>query len=243
MLNLLSVLQHLSAKVTLSQVDFFYLHSKEHSRLPSLTRDEARLKMDGREAEKWTEGLAPAAWKNAPKFTTECWYLTLQAHHISILPCIRRYQRRLRHLRELQKMIEELEKTEAAWRQRGGVAAAKNRHFLKRWREQAKKLGKSKQCADVGLLDRQLFQRCLQFYSSVSRFLLIAMVSDQASGTTPENSDPAANVPNDHLSVETSMDGAVSVRLPLPKEVSPVFASLPEWIADDLVELLLFALQ
>ena len=90
MLNLLSVLQHLSAKVTLSQVDFFYLHSKEHSRLPLLTKDDARLKMDCREAEKWTEGLAPAAWKNPPKFTTECWYLTLQAHHISILPCIRR---------------------------------------------------------------------------------------------------------------------------------------------------------
>ena len=69
-------------------------------------KDEARMNMDGREAEKWTEALAPPAWKNLPKFTTECWYLTLQAHHISILPCVRRYQRRLRALRELQKMIE-----------------------------------------------------------------------------------------------------------------------------------------
>ena len=74
----------------------------------------------------------------------------------------------------------------------------------------------------------------------MSRFLLIAMVSK------PSTLDPAGDVSgnpgNEYLSVETSMD-AVNVRLPLPQDVSPVFASLPEWIADDLVELLLFALQ
>jgi len=248
MLNLLSVMQHLSAKVSLNQVDFFYLHSKEHSRLPQIAKDDARMKMDGREAEKWTEGLAPAQWKNPPKFTTECWYLTLQTHHIAIIPCIRRYQRRLRALRELQKMIEELEKTEAIWKNRG-VEASKNRHLLKKWRAQAKTLGKSKQCADVGLLDKNLFQRCLQFYSSVSRFLLIAMTSKPSSGSGGggTDDDPTAQLPNEVLSVpahvDPTMDGAFRVRLPLPQEVSPVFGSLPEWIVDDLVELLLFSLQ
>ena len=41
------------------------------------------------------------------KFSTECWFLTLQAHHLSVLPCIRRYQRRLRALRDVDGMIQQ----------------------------------------------------------------------------------------------------------------------------------------
>ena len=132
-------------------------------------------------------------------------------------------------------MIEELEKTEAIWKNRG-VEASKNRHLLKKWRAQAKTLGKSKQCADVGLLDKDLFQRCLQFYSSVSRFLLIAMTSKPSSGSGGgggKDDDPTAQLPNEVLSVpahvDPTMDGAFRVRLPLPQEVSPVFGSLPGW--------------
>lgn len=234
MLNVLSVLQNLSSKISLNKVDFLYLHSK-HSRLEPIG-DDARMKMDQKEAEDWVNEQLKAKADEAaatPKFTTECWYLTLQAHHISILPCIRRYQRRLRALRELQKLIEEMEKTEPAWKGRPAVAA-KNRHMLKKWKAQVKVLCKSKLCADVGLLDRNLFQRCLQFYAQVSRFLLIAMVS--------KNGDP--NEVNEYVTPSTMLDGGVNVHLPLPQDrVSPIFASLPEWIADDMVELLLFALQ
>ena len=228
MLNVLSVLQHLSEKVSLNKVDFLYLHSKS-SRLGPIG-DDARMKMDQKEAESWLNSLNHE-WKEA-KFPTECWYLTLQAHHISILPCIRRYKRRLRAQRELQKMIEELEKAEAQWKTdgRGRAMTAKNRHLLKKWKNQAKTLAMSKQCADIGLLDRHLFHRCLQFYASVSKFLLIAMVTG----------DP--NVKNDYVTQPSPMDG-VNVNLPLPSEPNPVFASLPEWIADDMAELLLFTLQ
>lgn len=34
------------------------------------------------------------------------------------------------------------------------------------------KLSKAKSCADIGLLDTNVFQRCLIFYSSVAEFLL-----------------------------------------------------------------------
>jgi hypothetical protein len=41
------------------------------------------------------------------------------------------------------------------------------------------KLSKSKACADTGLLDTNLFQRCLQFYSAASEFLLKTMTGRQ----------------------------------------------------------------
>ena len=88
------------------------------------------------------------------KFSTECWFLTLQAHHLSVLPCIRRYQRRLRALRELQKAVEELEKMDKGYEAQrqasggGGGAgaplhpmAAKNRAVLKRYKNQVRGLG------------------------------------------------------------------------------------------------------
>ena len=132
--------------------------------------------MTKQEAEDWIGMLVRNGyeWKE-PKFPTECWYLTLQAHHVAMLPCIRRHQRRIRALRELEKMISELERTEPQWRGRPGLAD-KNRQYLKRWKSQAKKLTKSKQCSDIGLLDRNLFQRTLQFYASVAEFLILSMV-------------------------------------------------------------------
>jgi len=56
--------------------------------------------MSSQEIEEWIAGLTKTNpnWKE-PKFPTECWFLALEAHHISILPCIRRYQRRIRALR------------------------------------------------------------------------------------------------------------------------------------------------
>ncbi len=90
------------------------------------------------------------------------------------------------------------------------------------------KLSKAKACADTGLLDQQLFQRCLQFYSSVSQFLLLTMRD--------------AAKPDGLFDMEALSDP--SSWLPLPSEDVPkMFASLPEWVIDDLADFLLFALQ
>ena len=43
--------------------------------------------------------------------------------------------------------------------------------------------------------------------------------------------------------VTPSPMGGIDVHLPLPQETTPVFASLPEWIVDDIADFLLFALQ
>lgn len=98
MLNFLSVMQHLSAKVVIDKVDPFYLLSPK-SRI-NISED-TRLNMTSKEASEWMEEFSKDPgfeWKEA-KFPTECWYLTLYAHHLGILPGIRRYQKRLRIVR------------------------------------------------------------------------------------------------------------------------------------------------
>ena len=82
-------------------------------------------------------------------------------------------------------------------------------------------MSKAKNCADVGLLDTNVFQRCLVFFSSVAEFLLRQMTN------------AASNVSGNE----------VVVKLPLPSETSQRFSALPEWIIDDMADFMLFALQ
>ncbi len=119
-LNFLSPFQNLASKVRLDKVDPFYFYHPR-CRLGAIPNDETRLRMNAQEVEEWLKQRKDGADSKgeedkSPNFHTECWYLTLQAHHLSVLPCIRRYQRRLRALRELQKMVEELERTQVKWR-------------------------------------------------------------------------------------------------------------------------------
>ena len=233
MLNFLSVMQHLSSKVVIGKVDPLYLHSPK-SRIA--IGEDTRLNMTNSEATEWIESLTKEVgfeWKEA-KFTTECWYLTLYAHHLAILPCIRRYQRRLRAIRELIKMVEELEKAESTWR--GIPSAHRNKQLLKKWKSQLKKLNKSKHCADVGLLDQYLFQRCFQFYSSVTEFLFMALsknshVQAEISSEDQNQNGVAATI------------GSVTLQFPFNMETSKAFASLPEWIVEDMADFALFSLQ
>lgn len=233
MLNFLSVMQHLSSKVVIDKVDPMYLHSPK-SRIA--IGEDTRLNMTSAQASEWIESMTKEAdfeWKEA-KFTTECWYLTLYAHHLAILPCIRRYQRRLRAIRELIKMVEELEKTEPTWRHI--PTAGRNKQLLKKWKSQLKKLNKSKHCADVGLLDQYLFQRCFQFYSSVTEFLFMALAKNQQQKSENQETPTKTN------SVAATI-GNVTIQFPFTNEANQVFASLPEWIVEDMADFALFSLQ
>uniref|UniRef100_A0AAQ4Q6Z3 Ubiquitin conjugation factor E4 B n=1 Tax=Gasterosteus aculeatus aculeatus TaxID=481459 RepID=A0AAQ4Q6Z3_GASAC len=145
MLNFLWVLQQLSMKIKLETVDPYYIF---HPRCRS-------------------GGLL---FFSEPKFPTECFFLTLHAHHLSILPGCRRYIRRLRAIRELNRTVEELKNSESQWKD--SPLASRHREMLKRCKTQLKKLVRAKACADVGLLDENLLRRCLQFYSTVIQLIL-----------------------------------------------------------------------
>ncbi|XP_013991068.1 ubiquitin conjugation factor E4 B isoform X6 [Salmo salar] len=169
MINFLSVLQQLSMKIKLETVDPYYIF---HPRCRlQVSREETRLKATMEELKTWLAEIHddPSKFYN-PKFPTECFFLTLHTHHLSILPGCRRYIRRLRAIRELNRTVEELKNSESQWKD--SPLASRHREMLKRCKTQLKKLVRSKACADAGLLDENLLRRCLQFYSMVIQLIL-----------------------------------------------------------------------
>uniref|UniRef100_A0A1A7YJG2 Ubiquitin conjugation factor E4 B n=1 Tax=Iconisemion striatum TaxID=60296 RepID=A0A1A7YJG2_9TELE len=169
MLNFLWVLQQLSMKIKLETVDPFYIF---HPRCRlTVSPEETRLNATMEELKGWLTELHEDPSKfSEPKFPTECFFLTLHTHHLSILPCCRRYIRRLRAIRELNRTVEELKNSENQWKD--SPLASRHREMLKRCKTQLKKLVRAKACADVGLLDENLLRRCLQFYSTVIQLIL-----------------------------------------------------------------------
>ncbi|XP_041952970.1 ubiquitin conjugation factor E4 B isoform X2 [Alosa pseudoharengus] len=169
MLNFLWVLQQLSMKIKLETVDPFYIfHPK--CRL-QVSTEETRLKATMEELKGWLGELHENPSKfSEPKFPTECFFLTLHTHHLSILPGCRRYIRRLRAIRDLNRTVEELKNSESQWKDL--PLASRHREMLKRCKTQLKKLVRAKACADAGLLDENLLRRCLQFYSMVIQLIL-----------------------------------------------------------------------
>ncbi|PNF25093.1 hypothetical protein B7P43_G02009 [Cryptotermes secundus] len=214
MLNVLSIMQFLAVKVKLDKVDVFYPFHP--SSLVDIKND-TRLKFTSQEAAAWLDDLNRSLihkWKE-PKFPTHCWFLTLHCHHLALLPACHKYQRRLRALRDLQKLVDEMQATEAQWKEMH--FAARNKELLKQWKQQIKKLNRSKACADTGLLNEALLRRSLQFYTSVAEFLLGLLVQ-LPPGVTPPS-------------------------LPLPSDAPAIFSALPEWYVEDIAEFLLFVLQ
>uniref|UniRef100_H3DCI3 Ubiquitin conjugation factor E4 B n=1 Tax=Tetraodon nigroviridis TaxID=99883 RepID=H3DCI3_TETNG len=188
MLNFLWVLQQLSMKIKLETVDPYYIF---HPRCRLVVSpEETRLKATMEELKSWLTELRtdedPRKFSE-PKFPTECFFLTLHTHHLSILPSCRRYIRRLRAIRELNRTVEELKNSESQWKD--SPLASRHREMLKRCKTQLKKLVRAKACADVGLLDENLLRRCLQFYSTVIQLILRMVDPAYPNITLPLNSE------------------------------------------------------
>ena len=90
-------------------------------------------------------------------------YMAGVAHHISIIPCIKRYgvlickEQELEHDLSLSR----------------GINSQLHRVVDQRLREL--RWGGARHCLEVGLMDKTLLSKCLAFYTTVARFLLIAM--------------------------------------------------------------------
>nr|XP_058913842.1 ubiquitin conjugation factor E4 B isoform X3 [Kogia breviceps] len=186
MLNFLWVLQQLSTKIKLETVDPTYIfHPRCRITLPS---DETRVNATMEDVNDWlTELYGDQSPFSEPKFPTECFFLTLHAHHLSILPGCRRYIRRLRAIRELNRTVEDLKNNESQWKD--SPLAARHREMLKRCKTQLKKLVRCKACADAGLLDESFLRRCLNFYGLLIQLLLRILDPAYPDVTLPLSSD------------------------------------------------------
>ncbi|XP_059111381.1 ubiquitin conjugation factor E4 B [Peromyscus eremicus] len=186
MLNLLWVLQQLSTKIKLETVDPTYIfHPKCRITLPN---DETRINATMEDVNEWLAELyGDQPPFSEPKFPTECFFLTLHAHHLSILPSCRRYIRRLRAIRELNRTVEDLKNNESQWKD--SPLATRHREMLKRCKTQLKKLVRCKACADAGLLDESFLRRCLSFYGLLIQLLLRILDPAYPDVTLPLSSD------------------------------------------------------
>ncbi|XP_064137329.1 ubiquitin conjugation factor E4 B isoform X4 [Loxodonta africana] len=186
MLNFLWVLQQLSTKIKLETVDPTYIfHPRCRIALPN---DETRVNATMEDVNDWlTELYGDQPPFSEPKFPTECFFLTLHAHHLSILPSCRRYIRRLRAIRELNRTVEDLKNNESQWKD--SPLATRHREMLKRCKTQLKKLVRCKACADAGLLDESFLRRCLNFYGLLIQLLLRILDPAYPDVTLPLNSD------------------------------------------------------
>ncbi|XP_022906656.1 ubiquitin conjugation factor E4 B [Onthophagus taurus] len=230
MLNLLSVLQLLSVKIKLNNVDSYYpFHPKTLIDIKTSTK----LCFTTQQTDDWIETLVKQNHQFAdPKFSTQCWFLTLHCHHFALLPAVMKHQRRLRIIRELQKLLDETVAAEQQWK--STPMAQRNRGLVRKWRHQLKKLNRSKSCAETALLDKNLIRRSLIFYTSVSEYLLAALTGPEKTRVIVYSS-----ISDYLLNGITTGSG---VELPI-NETPALFSALPEWYVEDIAEFLLFALQ
>lgn len=158
--NITSILQMLSMKIKREKIDpYFPLNSKN---LLCIKKEDTRIKFTNAEAEKWLNdemSKPDFAWSTVT-FSTQCFYQTLYAHHLSVIPCIRKYIRRIRTIRELTRFIETASQDE------------NQETRLRRYKEQMLKYHKAKLCAEAGLLDERFLGRCLVYYNQFIHFLL-----------------------------------------------------------------------
>lgn len=173
MLNLAAVLQLLALRVQPDKVDPEYPLC-QGARV-DITAD-TRLCLTAQEAEQFTEEIRFRRPKReAANFSTECLFLALQAAHLGVVPVMARYGRRLRVLRELQRLAQEMAAAQPLWE--ASPAAGRNRRLLAKWRGQARRVAQSKLCADAGLLDPLLLSRCLGLYNLAAAVFLAVLQS------------------------------------------------------------------
>lgn len=126
-------LQELSWKVKLDRIDLQHPFLGDSSRI-QIKDDEARINLSKDSFMEWKSTLNfTQVEKN---FNTDCFFLTLVAHHLTIIPIINKYQRRIRIIKDIQRVINELKQTENIWKMT--PLAARNQMLMEKWSKKIK---------------------------------------------------------------------------------------------------------
>lgn len=214
MLNLMAVLQQLSFKVKLEKIDPLYpFHPQSLVNID----DDTKLRFESADFVKHIEKMKDQVNWEEPKFISHCWFFTLHAHHLGIIPSISRYHKRLRAIKELQRMVDELNATRARWE--NTPVARRNRQARDKWANRIKKLTKAKNTMEIIILDPALNRNCLQFYSTVCEYILHQMEGRQKIEGTFYNKIPSGQL-----------------------VATDEFSALPVWYIEDIADYLLFLL-
>jgi ubiquitin conjugation factor E4 B len=214
MINLMAVMQKLAMKVKLDKVDQLYPFHPQS--LVNIV-DDTKLRFESSDYNKVVERLKLETKWEDPKFNSHCFFFTLHAHHLGIIPAISRYHKRLRAIKELQRMVDELNATKPRWE--NTPYERRNRQARDKWVNRIKKLTKAKNTAEIIILDPGLNRNCLIFYSSVCEYLLHQMEGRKK--------------------IEGTFYNQIS---PNQLQATDEFSSLPTWYIEDIADYLLFLL-
>ena len=141
MMNLLHVLQELARPVNKEKVEIMNLYDAKRCMI-ALREDEARLNCSKDQLVEWlNEGLNKSDLKES-NFSTDIFFLTFNAHYLSITSIIHKYEHRIRVIRELDDAVEKLSKTKELWE--NTMIGPRNKSLLERWQNKLKVSGSSK---------------------------------------------------------------------------------------------------
>ncbi|CAF0981335.1 unnamed protein product [Brachionus calyciflorus] len=113
MLNVLFILHELARPIKKEKVELMPLFDSKISPI-RITDDESKLNSDKEKYLEWLNALPKSTEK--PNFNTDIFFLTMNCHHISVISIISKYMRRVRVIKELNKNVEELKKSENNWK-------------------------------------------------------------------------------------------------------------------------------
>ncbi|TFK28063.1 ubiquitin conjugation factor E4 [Coprinopsis marcescibilis] len=175
--------------------------------------DETRIKATTEEANQFMEENKQTT--GPPNFISHIFFLTVAMSHYGFLKTIDTYSNTHKQMDDIQRHLQMLE-GDGSWM--GSPMQARVEAAIKLVKTEEAKIRMQQLAFQAGLLDPELVFRCLSFTNFLSTWLI-------------RQADPKQKHPSP------------SVSLPLPKEVPMVFRTLPEYLVEDVVDYMYFAVQ
>ncbi|KAF8903108.1 ubiquitin elongating factor core-domain-containing protein [Gymnopilus junonius] len=176
--------------------------------------DETRIKATSEEAHQWEEQhKAPGG--PAPNFVSDVFYLTVAMSHYGYLRSIQTYNDLAKHIEELQRHLDMLN-GDGSWM--NSPLRIRTEAAINHVKKELAKIKGQQLAFEAGLTDPDMTFRSIGFTNFLSTWLIRQV--------DPKKTHPAP-----------------LIELPLPKEVPMAFRVLPEYIVEDIVNYLYFAVQ
>jgi ubiquitin conjugation factor E4 B len=173
-------------------------------------------------------------------FVTDAFTLCLASHHVGILSSMRLYQSLLKDIDHIRRQVHSMRQSRDQGQWANAPDRAMKEIMYKRTQSQLDLVIAYKLMMETALLDQTGLEQMMRFYNLVMVWLLRLVVVE--SGSLNSMAGGGGN------SAPDSVDWGRVVRgdaqglplVPLPSDVPVVFATLPEWIVEDVVEFFLF---
>ncbi|KAJ3072802.1 hypothetical protein HDU98_002881 [Podochytrium sp. JEL0797] len=166
-------------------------------------------------------------------FVTQVFVLTLGALHFGYLSSVRSLQGFMKQLRELEKAVEGMkkERDDGVWVGRGD--AGMKEMTLKRYQAQLDMWISHRLVLTTTLLDKVTIDQVMRFYNLVMMWMIRGILVGSGTDVTRVN----------WVQLARGAEAEVGGVIPFPEAIPAVFATLPEWIFEDVVEFYLFVVR